>query len=411
MRSRAARLTWSVSIWIVFGAVAVVVTLSEQRISQQLGALRTFDVQARLAIDALAGARVAEQAYIATGQSLSAWVPKVASLTQQASETVDSLRSSAASADGQKALLLAASTITAFGQVDRRTRDYARAGQLLMAADIVFSEGTETSAEAARQIETARLAEHQTVDALVASERRLEAYAIGGSAGLAAVMLVLMAWGPKTKTKAGRAQAADGAPDDTDSFLADSLMLRDSGALKTSPADSPHASALALKATAELCTAMGRVSDLGELTKLLGRAAEVLDASGVIVWVGSAGGADLRPVLAYGYPDNMLARLAAVPRSADNAAAAAYRTGELQTVRPRPGTSAGAVVAPLLSAEGCIGAVTAEIRDEREASDRVRAVAALLAAQLAPMLAASAAPLTAPAAAAGAPVTPRTATA
>ena len=52
-------------------------------------------------------------------------------------------------------------------------------------------------------------------------------------------------------------------------------------------------------------------------------------------------------------------------RSADNAAAAAYRTGQLQIVLARPGESNGAVVAPLLSADGCIGALSAEIRGRR----------------------------------------------
>ena len=44
-----------------------------------------------------------------------------------------------------------------------------------------------------------------------------------------------------------------------------------------------------------------------------------------MVWMGSATGGDLRPVLAHGYSSQMIARMPPVPRSADNAAAAAYR--------------------------------------------------------------------------------------
>ena len=115
-----------------------------------------------------------------------------------------------------------------------------------------------------------------------------------------------------------------------------------------------------------------------------------MDASGLIVWLGSTSGADLRPVLAHGYSDTMLAKIPAVPRSADNAAAAAYRSGALQIVLTRPGTSPGAVVAPLLSPDGCIGALTAEIRDRGETSDSVQALAAIFAAQLVNMLGAAA---------------------
>ena len=121
----------------------------------------------------------------------------------------------------------------------------------------------------------------------------------------------------------------------------------------------------------------------------MGRAAGALDASGLIIWIGSPAGADLRPVLAHGYSPHALARMAAVPRSADNAAAAAYRTSALQIVLSRPGASSGALVAPLLSPEGCIGALTAEINARGETSDAVQALAEIFAAQLASVLAAS----------------------
>jgi hypothetical protein len=138
-----------------------------------------------------------------------------------------------------------------------------------------------------------------------------------------------------------------------------------------------------------LATDFGRVTDLDELTRLLGRAAAVLDASGLIVWMGSAAGGDLRPVLAHGYSSQMLARIPPVPRTADNAAAKAYRAGTLQIVLARPGAASGAVVAPILSADGCIGALSAEIRGGGETSEIVQALAAIFASHLASVLASS----------------------
>jgi hypothetical protein len=75
-----------------------------------------------------------------------------------------------------------------------------------------------------------------------------------------------------------------------------------------------------------------------------------------------------------------------VPRSADNAAAAAYRSGTLQIVLSRPGNSSGAVVAPILSPEGCVGALSAEIRHGAETSEAVQALAEIAAAHLAGVL-------------------------
>jgi len=59
----------------------------------------------------------------------------------------------------------------------------------------------------------------------------------------------------------------------------------------------------------------------------------------------------------------------------------------MQIVRQRPGVSNGALAAPLLAREGCIGALTAEIKNGGETSAGVQAIAAILAAQLAGILA------------------------
>jgi GAF domain-containing protein len=142
-----------------------------------------------------------------------------------------------------------------------------------------------------------------------------------------------------------------------------------------------------LAATAELCAELNRVHEFDEFTHLLGRAAEVLDASGIVIWVAAPGASLLRPVLAHGYSPHALARMPRVPRTGDNAAAAAFRTGKLQIVLSRPGMSAGALAAPMLTPNGCIGALTAEIKNGGETSDGVQALASIFASQLAGVLA------------------------
>ena len=145
--------------------------------------------------------------------------------------------------------------------------------------------------------------------------------------------------------------------------------------------------AIALKAAASLATDFGRVRDADEMTRLLGRAATLMDASGVVIWLGTTTGTELAPMLAHGYGAQALSRMPRVPRSADNAAAAAYRTGQMQIVLSRPGGNAGALVAPILAADGCIGALSAEIQGGGEASESVQALSTIVAAHLATMLA------------------------
>ena len=66
----------------------------------------------------------------------------------------------------------------------------------------------------------------------------------------------------------------------------------------------------------------------------------------------------------------------------------AYRTGQLQLVLSRAGSpETGAVVAPILSTDGCVGALSAEIRGGGEGSESVQALASIFAAQLSTMLA------------------------
>jgi hypothetical protein len=156
--------------------------------------------------------------------------------------------------------------------------------------------------------------------------------------------------------------------------------------------DAPRHSAPIMKEAAEVCTELGRAHDHADLVKMLGRAADLMDASGLVIWMGDAGGSDLRAAAGHGYPAQTVARMPAVPRSGNNAAAAAYRTGVLQIVLARPGASSGALVAPLLTPDGCIGALSAEIKGRGETSDTTQALVVLFAAQLAAVLAPVATP-------------------
>lgn len=357
---------------------------SEKQVAQRTAALRAFEQSARDAGSSLADLRVGEQAYAAAGQSVSVWAPKVAALVDSSAQSIDTLRTSAESAEARSALMEAAASVEEFKNVDQRARDYLKSNQPLMAADVVFTEGGETAASAARQVDAASAAEHQTFDAFQSAQKKSEMYAVGAGGAVTLLSLVLLA--------ALGGGAADAAAEETETPDATSVAhaITPRAAAPVVSEEAPRKSVPALKTAAMLCTEFGQVRDLSDLTALMARAADALEASGLVVWLGDTRGGDLRPVMAHGYPPEVLAKMPAIPRSANNAAAAAYRTSSFQIVLARPGTAAGALVAPLLGPDGCIGALTAEIKGGAESADSVQALATIFAAQLAGVLGAAA---------------------
>jgi hypothetical protein len=216
------------------------------------------------------------------------------------------------------------------------------------------------------QLDAARAAEERAFDNEEAAARKTEAIGVSGAAAFAALVIVLLAT-LRPKSRPIEAEAEPSTP-------------------VTPPAPPAQPVGSTLRVVSELCTNLGRVSDVEELQTLIAQTADLMDARGLIVWMNVPGATELRPALSYGYPQEMVARLPPLSRSADNAVARALRTGQLQIVLARPGVSDGAVVAPLLTSGGCVGAISAEVRSGGETTDAVQALAAIVAAQMANVL-------------------------
>jgi len=112
------------------------------------------------------------------------------------------------------------------------------------------------------------------------------------------------------------------------------------------------------------------------------------EAVGVIVWVWDELAAGLRPALAHGYSDTVLAQLPTVRPDADNATAAAFRAGELCAINGSDRAN-GALVAPLLTPRGCAGVLAFELPHGSEGKSSVRAVVTIMAAQLSQLMSAA----------------------
>jgi GAF domain-containing protein len=148
------------------------------------------------------------------------------------------------------------------------------------------------------------------------------------------------------------------------------------------PVKAPSSSEPDLLAAAHLCTELGRVDEIHEATPLLQAAVRVLDAVGLIVWVWHPEATELRPALAHGYSNKVLAQLPRVGRDTDNATAAAFRSAETCVVNSSNQAS-GALVVPLMAPAGCAGVLAIELQHGREQWKSVRALVTIFAAQLA----------------------------
>jgi GAF domain-containing protein len=97
---------------------------------------------------------------------------------------------------------------------------------------------------------------------------------------------------------------------------------------------------------------------------------------------------ELGPALSCGYSERVLAQLPKVRREADNATAAAFRSAQTCVVRGSD-LASGALAVPLMTPIGCVGVLAIELRRGSEQQPRVRAIATIVAAQLARLVEAS----------------------
>jgi hypothetical protein len=134
-------------------------------------------------------------------------------------------------------------------------------------------------------------------------------------------------------------------------------------------------------AAARLCTRIACVRDDHDLGGVLEGVLGVLEACGVIVWIWDPDRDALFPGLAHGYPAELVARLPEVDRLADNAIAAAFCRGQKQVVRGSAAAT-GALVAPIVTPDGCVGTLALEFANGGEQHESVQALATIFTAQL-----------------------------
>ena len=318
-------------------------------------------------IDAVGGIGTAQQSYVAPGQLDEPSFERVNELVAALKADLVAVAPLVRSPGGAEHLRTFSESLDSLVTADGRTRQNLKLGQDLMAADVIFSDGRNLLDGMTRGLRDVQAAERTACHAALASlswQRWI----------LLAVVLLL--WVPL-----GAAIAS-----------APTLSVAiEKPATPRVPVDNAPATASAttpsldLAAAAAVCTDLARAHDTAMLSQVLNRAASILDASGMIVWMSA--GEQLFAVLGCGYSPATLARFGPISRPADNAAATAWRNERL-TVVAADGTGPGGLVAPMCGPAGCTGVLALEIRAGREQDPVVQAVTAMVAAQLATAVAA-----------------------
>jgi hypothetical protein len=340
-------------------------------------------------------------------------------------------------AQAQSGLDQVRSAIDDFIKVDKRAVEYVKRDQRSLAADAIFADGVELTDAALTALAQARNAELTARAEAVALTNRRGVFAIAAGAASAVLVVLLLVPAPRARVIAAPAEPAPAhsiKPAESPRFVAPAPAPAAENELWSSPrrassesaaheivatpAIADAAAAPSAERTVEeiaaaepvavvvepengrarqveditdfagvatLCSDLARVVDTRALPSLLDRAASLLDASGIILWIADPDGRELNPIFAQGYPQQLVNRLGTIPRDAENATAAAFRTSLLQTVMADD-ISAGAIAAPLVTSGGCVGVMAAEVRNDAERQDLKLAAASIMAAQLATLV-------------------------
>jgi hypothetical protein len=348
---------------------------SSAAIERQIGSLQV----------ALAEFRAAQAAYLATGQGPDFSVQRAADLSSHLESGLTQLRDAAPAEEVRSGYQTALATLSVLVSLDKKARNHVAANQRFLAADVVFIESQDSSERLATDLEVLRTAEAGRADAAMARTNWLRFGATTLAMGVVLAVALRVGKPAQPSPPSEAALTAQMIRDLPPPVKPAAPLSRPSAPAPTSPPPTAVAT-VNLPDAAELCVDLARVIDGRDVPALLERAARLLDAKGVVVWMVDGAGGILRPTISHGYSEKVLNRLGTLEVDSDNVTSLAFRT-----VRPQvmPGASpgaTGAVAVPLVTAAGCSGVLAAELRESKPAPEML-ALTRIVAAQFATLIA------------------------
>ena len=384
------------------GAAGYRIFQQNQRLFTDVVATRAADEAAESALVSISELKAAMHAYVAEGQGDAFWIARATSLLDRLRASILELEAPAAAAGVPLTETL--DLVDRVAAAEQRARRHVNEGQRLMAGDVIFTESRDLLDAMRLQIVAARAAVLKTTTATEATIQREQTLLTIGALGILAFATLLLvipgASAPSTtsaplpEAEAVSSARAIGPPTPTSKSSGVRTAVATPAPSRPEPAATPaptQTPAISLREAAAVCTELGRVSQSIEISTLLERAAKVLNASGVVVWMASPDRHEMYPAASAGYDERLLARIGSIKRDANNVTAGALRDASPRT-SSKAGSSAAALAVPLMTPLGPVGVFSAEVRDLAAIDETRLAIATIFAAQLATLLGSMSAP-------------------
>ena len=340
---------------------------------------------ASLALEGLHDLRASLHAYVAPGQGVPFW-------SRRAQESLDAVREHLSTLDAAmtphgKSMSDTLDAVDQLAAAERRSREFARRGETLMAGDVVFTESRDLMSSAITQVSDARNVLNAACDARLSSLRREEAILATGALAIwiviAALLVVPPPPLPEKRPEQWRQELATAIkkPIPKDPSVAPATPTPPPVVVQQVVSMGPTVPITAVNEVAEICADLSALSDTGALAGALERVAGILDANGVIVWLATNDGASLAPVASHGFDQKLVSRIGRIGRDSANLTAAAFREN-IARVSEATATAPAALAVALGGPSGTVGVLSVELKPNVSPDEGRVALATIFAAQL-----------------------------
>lgn len=342
------------------------------------------NIAAGQALEALLDLRGSLHAYVAPGQGVPFWSRRSEQLLATLRDPLVTLDAAVATSGGSLAETLAA--VDQLAAAERRTREYARRGETLLAGDVVFTEVRDLLTASIGQIQSARITLAASDDRRVASLRREQAILVSAAAVSWIVIAILLL--PPAKIQPMKDPSA--WRDALAQTIKKPLAKETERPKPVEPVErlapvqplEPSVPLRSILEVSEICSDMSSLADTGALSGVLDRAAAAINATGVIVWIASNDGNTLSPVASHGFDQKLVTRIGRIARDSANLTAMAFREN-LPRVSAATSTAPAALAVSLCGPTGPVGVLSVELKPDVPADEARVALATIFAAQLA----------------------------
>jgi hypothetical protein len=317
----------------------------------------------------LSNLRAMQLSVIAANQGPDVWSKRIDPLFAEIERNISTLAGRTTSHDARAQYDAAMASLGVLSSFDRQARERLNSDEPLVALDVVLADEKDSAQQIASKLDAAFAAERAGFDGRLADVRSWRLALEAGALGILLLTVIALASrGPRIETVTVIEPAAP-VPNELEVAAASVVAEPD-----------PPSARLDLGEAADVCVDLARVLDGRDIPPLLTRAADVIGAKGVVLWVADTGGTWLLPSLAHGYSEQFLARIGNLEVTADNITSRAFRSLQPQVVNRADGAG-NALAIPLITASGAVGVLAAELDPSAAARDTI-ALARMFAAQL-----------------------------